>query len=163
MQPAQTFSSWIFCGCNTMQAHAMSICHDVSMAVVILYGAMPHTPLYVGKWSFAFWSVCTSILLLPQPPSFWPLIICVFSAIYLATWFFAYNSGLTAYCLHLQQSIYQQTRVVLVGILYLLHHTITSTHRAGHLLISCARVEWGSLQQICHSSLGCYCGIKDTG
>ena len=56
----------------------MAICHDVSTAVVVSYGAMPRTPLYVGKWSFAFWSVCTSTLLLPQPPSFWPLMVCVF-------------------------------------------------------------------------------------
>ena len=44
-----------------------------------------------------------------------------------------------------------------------IHPTITTTHGAGHSLTGCARVEWGSLQEIRQLSLGCYRGIKDTG
>ena len=153
VQHAQTFCSQIFCGCNTKQAHTMSICHDVSTAGGVSYGAMPHTPLYVGKWSLAFQYVCTSISLLPQPPSFWPPL-----SVHFCRYFFSY----VILHVHLQYwlpiasiSIIQFTDNLVLCWQVSIYPTITSTHRAGHLLISCTRVEWGSLQEICHSLLGC--------
>ena len=103
--------------------HAITICHDVSMAVVTSYSAMPCTPLYLRKWSFDLLSVCTSFLLLGLPLSFSQLIVCVF-----CWYFFSY----ALLCSHLRvdfllsdcrlHPINRRRRVLLVCFVNLHHH-----------------------------------------
>ena len=94
-------------------------------------------------------------LCLSDPP---PCVL--FFCYFLATWLFACDSlSIDIPSIGSSQSTDKHMLCWQVSIC----PTITYTHRAGHLLISCTRVEWGSLQEICHSSLGCYHGIKDLG
>ena len=121
---------------------------------------MHRTPIYVGKRSFPFWSVCASLSLLPWPLFFSPTVMCAFLLLFFSYMILCIQFHIDCHCLHWHQSIYRQTPVVLAGI-YLPNH---------HLHTQC----WSFFDQL-HKSwvgftsgnppfiTGMLCGKKDLG